>query len=58
MKHNMTAHILWMVGGFGALLLIDKLFRINIAFLFPLLCMGMMVWMMFAMNHNDHNDHK
>ncbi|HET8670941.1 MAG TPA: DUF2933 domain-containing protein [Candidatus Saccharimonadales bacterium] len=54
MKHDMTSHLLWMGGGFLAILLIQWITGWNLAFLFPLLCMGMMVFMMIGMGrHND-----
>lgn len=58
MKHNMVSHMLWMIGGFFALILLSKIFRLNLVFLWPLLCMGIMVWMMFAMSRHDHMNHK
>lgn len=58
MKHNMVSHVLWMIGGFLALILIGKLFNLNLIFLYPLICIGMMVWMMFAMGRHDNMNHK
>ncbi|CAN5396434.1 hypothetical protein BH09PAT4_BH09PAT4_00190 [soil metagenome] len=56
-NHGMTSHILWMCGSFLAVLLIQWATGWSLAFLFPLLCIGMMVFMMINMaQHNGkHN---
>ncbi|HEU5187445.1 MAG TPA: hypothetical protein VFT87_02990 [Candidatus Saccharimonadales bacterium] len=55
---NHTKHLLWMAGGFVALLAIGAIFKVNVIWLFPLLCMGMMVAMLFGMGHsNTKHDH-
>lgn len=56
MKHNMQTHMLWMVGGFIALILIGKIFHLNLVILYPLLCTGMMVFMMLAVSRGGHNN--
>lgn len=60
MKHNMKSHVIWMIGGFIALAFIGKVFKLNLIYLFPFLCMGMMVFMMIAMGKTDRDktDHE
>lgn len=60
MKHNMVSHVIWMIGGFIALAIIGKVFKLNLIYLFPLLCVVMMIFMMGAMGKTDHDktDHE
>ncbi|MEO8105286.1 MAG: DUF2933 domain-containing protein [Candidatus Saccharibacteria bacterium] len=60
MKRNTMSHVIWMIGGFIALVVIDKIFKLNLIYLFPFLCLGMMIFMLKAMSKTDHDktDHE
>lgn len=51
---NMKNHVLWMIGGFVAILVAAQFFGPAAYSLFFLFCMAMMVMMMFGMDHGSH----
>ena len=50
---NHKSHLLIMIGLSVAVLLLAQTTYRGLVFLLPLLCMGMMVWMLFSMSRHD-----
>ena len=53
---TMKNHILWMVGGFVAILVAAQFIGPGAYSLFFVLCLAMMAMMMFGMDHGTHGE--